>query len=79
MPLQWRAYSTSSNGSRTSWSCNKSCSKWSRGEYLSKELQKEFSRCLIVHELTASYSAHWSGFAKRMNRTLLSLVRLMLH
>jgi len=49
------------------------------GEYLSDYLQTHFASNGINHELTASYTPHQNGVAERMNRTLLELVRSMIH
>ena len=49
------------------------------GEYLSKSLTTYFKHQGIVHELTAAYTPHQNGVAERANRTLLNLVRSMMH
>jgi len=49
------------------------------GEYLSDYLKNHFAANGIHHELTTSYTPHQNGVAERMNRTLLELVRAMLH
>ena len=49
------------------------------GEYLSNEMQSFLSEHGIKHELTIAYTPQQNGVAERMNRTLLDLVRSMLH
>jgi len=49
------------------------------GEYLSEFLHGHLENAGIKHELTVAYTPHQNGVAERMNRTLVSLVRSMLH
>ena len=49
------------------------------GEYLSGEFKQYLLDNGIKHELTVSYTPQQNGVAERMNRTLLNLVRSILH
>ena len=49
------------------------------GEYTSKEFQLYLEQHGIVHQPTVAYSPQQNGVAERMNRTLMELVRSMLH
>eukprot|EP00171_Calliarthron_tuberculosum_P004153 IDg4153t1 len=49
------------------------------GEYLSNEFKSYLETNGIKHELTVAYTPQQNGVAERMNRTLLNLVRSMLH
>lgn len=49
------------------------------GEYLSNEFKTFLNEHGIKHELTVAYTPQQNGVAERMNRTLLDLVRSMLH
>lgn len=49
------------------------------GEYLSAEFKNFLSEHGIKHQLTVPYTPQQNGIAERMNRTLLNLVRSMLH
>ena len=49
------------------------------GEYLCTVLKDHFLQHGIFHELTSAYTPHQNGIAERQNRTLLELVRTMLH
>ena len=49
------------------------------GEYTSKEFQLYLEQHGIVHQPTVAYSPQQNGVAERMNRTLMDLVRSMLH
>jgi len=49
------------------------------GEYLSNAMKQFFEDRGILHRLTAPGNPFQNGVAERMNRTLLELVRSMLH
>ena len=49
------------------------------GEYLSNDFKQYLSENGIHHQLTVAYTPQHNGVAERMNRTLLDLVRSMLH
>eukprot|EP00171_Calliarthron_tuberculosum_P022031 IDg22031t1 len=49
------------------------------GEYLSNEFKVFLQSQGIKHELTVPYTPQQNGVSERMNRTLMSLVRSMLH
>ena len=49
------------------------------GEYTSNEFQNYLEQNGIVHQPTVAYSPQQNGVAERMNRTLMDLVRSMLH
>ena len=49
------------------------------GEYLSNDFKQYLSENGIHHQLTVAYTPQQNGVAERMNRTLLDLVRSMLH
>lgn len=49
------------------------------GEYLSNVLEQHFESSGIKHELTAAFTPFQNGVAERLNRTLMELVRSMLH
>ena len=49
------------------------------GEYLSSEFKTFLEETGIQHQLTVAYTPQQNGVAERMNRTLLDLVRSMLH
>ena len=49
------------------------------GEYLSTAMKTFLEERGIVHRLTAPGNPHQNGVAERMNRTLVELVRSMLH
>ena len=49
------------------------------GEYTSNEFQSYLEQNGIAHEPTVAYSPQQNGVAERMNRTLMDLVRSMLH
>ena len=49
------------------------------GEYLSNSFKDFLSQNGIQHQLTVAYTPQQNGVAERMNRTLLDLVRSMLH
>ena len=49
------------------------------GEYLSDKFRQYLDDSGIKHELTVAYTPQQNGVAERMNRTLLDLVRSMLH
>ena len=49
------------------------------GEYLSNEFKKYLADHGIHHQLTVAYTPQQNGVAERMNRTLMNLVRSMLH
>ena len=49
------------------------------GEYLSNDFRSFLADNGIRHQLTVAYTPQQNGVAERMNRTLLNLVRSMLH
>lgn len=49
------------------------------GEYVSKKFSQELERHGIEHQRTVPYNPHQNGLAERFNRTLMDLVRSMLH
>ncbi len=49
------------------------------GEYLSNKFRAYLSEHGIHHQLTVAYTLQQNGVAERMNRTLMNLVRSMLH
>ena len=49
------------------------------GEYLSNKLKHYLGENGISHELMVAYTPQQSGVAERMNRTILDLVRSILH
>eukprot|EP00171_Calliarthron_tuberculosum_P023532 IDg23532t1 len=49
------------------------------GEYLSNDFKTYLEANGIKHELTVAYTPQQNGVAERMNRTLMNLVRSMLH
>ncbi len=49
------------------------------GEYLSNKFRAYLSEHGIHHQLTVAYTPQQNGVAERMNRTLMNLVRSMLH
>ncbi len=49
------------------------------GEYISNDFKSYLSSLGIQHQLTVPYTPQQNGVAERMNRTLLDLVRSMLH
>jgi len=49
------------------------------GEYLSNEFKNYLEGNGIKHELTIAYTPQQNGVAERMNRTILDLIRSMLH
>lgn len=49
------------------------------GEYVSKEFKTYLTQNGIVHQTTIPYSPQQNGVAERMNRTLIDLVRSMIH
>ncbi len=49
------------------------------GEYLSNEFRAYLAENGIHHQLTVAYTPQQNGVAERMNRTLMNLVRSMLH
>ena len=49
------------------------------GEYTSKAFEKFCKEKGILHQFTAPYSAQQNGVAERMNRTLIEMVRCMIH
>lgn len=49
------------------------------GEYISREFQAYLSEHGIHHQLTVAYTPQQNGTAERMNRTLMDLIRCMLH
>ncbi len=49
------------------------------GEYLSNEFRDYLAENGIQHQLTVAYTPQQNGVAERMNRTIMDLVRSMLH
>lgn len=49
------------------------------GEYLSEEMKEYLTKRVIVHLLTTPGNTYQNGVAKRLNRTLIELVRAMMH
>ena len=49
------------------------------GEYISNNFKQYLLENGISHQLTVTYTAQQNGVAERMNRTLIDLVRSMLH
>lgn len=49
------------------------------GEYLSEDLKSHLVKCGIKHRLTAANTSEQKGTAERMNRTLVTSIRSMLH
>lgn len=49
------------------------------GEYLSTDFRSYLAENGIRHQLTVAYTPQQNGVAERMNRTLMNLVRSMLH
>ncbi len=49
------------------------------GEYLANEFKEYLRQYGIAHQTTVAYTPQQNGVAERMNRTLLDLVRSMLH
>ncbi len=49
------------------------------GEYISNQFKEYLSQHGIEHQLTIAYTPQQNGVAERMNRTLLDLIRSMLH
>ncbi len=49
------------------------------GEYISNEFCAYLAEHGIHHQLTVAYTPQQNGVAERMNRTLMNLVRSMLH
>ena len=49
------------------------------GEYLSNEFKSYLQEHGIRHQLTVAYTPQQNGVAERMNRTIMDLVRSMLH
>lgn len=49
------------------------------GEYLSNDFRAYLSNHGIKHQLTVAYTPQQNGVAERMNRTLMSLVRAIMH
>jgi len=49
------------------------------GEYLSNEFKDYLLACGISHQLTVAYTPQQNGVAERMNRTIMDLVRSMIH
>ena len=49
------------------------------GEYISKQFKSYIEQHGIEHQLTVSYTPQQNGVSERMNRTLMDLVRSMLH
>lgn len=49
------------------------------GEYLSNKFKNFLADQGIRHQLTVAYTPQRNGTAKRLNRTLLNLMRSMLH
>jgi transposase InsO family protein len=48
------------------------------GEFTSKEMEAEFKRLGIIHEVTAPYTPEQDGVAERMNQTLVTRATTML-
>ena len=49
------------------------------GEYVSHALREHFTESGIQHQLSAPYTPQQNGVAERFNRTVMELVRAMLH
>ena len=49
------------------------------GEYISSEFKKYLEEHGNMHQLTVAYTPQQNGVAERMNRTLMDLVRSMMH
>lgn len=49
------------------------------GEYISTEFKQYLEKHGIQHQLTIQYTPQQNGVSERMNRTLMNLVRSMLH
>lgn len=49
------------------------------GEYISNEFKEYLSSHGISHQLTVAYTPQQNGVAERMNRTVMDLVRSMIH
>jgi hypothetical protein len=61
------------------------CAGWTRffrtdggGEFTSQQMEAEFRRLGIIHEVTAPYTPEQDGVAERMNQTLVSRATTML-
>jgi transposase InsO family protein len=48
-------------------------------EYLSNDFRAYLSKYGIKHQLTIAYTSQKNGVAEHMNRTLMSLMRAMMH